>query len=155
MIVRKPQPTEFDSTVNLFHYYRDEAIESLPEIEQQYDENSMIQTIRMFMSHYEYIWFNAYENSRPVGFIAGYITQCPWNLKRLECNIAFIYLLESHRNMDNFRLLIKEFEAWARSVKASAVTAGDIGINPARTQRLYEHFGYKPGVWMGKELTDE
>jgi plasmid maintenance system antidote protein VapI len=56
--------------------------------------------------------------------------------------------------MDNFRDLLQQFEAWARSIKAQNITAGDIGINPERTQRLYEHFGFKPGVWMNKELTN-
>jgi hypothetical protein len=56
--------------------------------------------------------------------------------------------------MDNFRELLTQFEGWAKTIKAQNITAGDIGINPERTQKLYEHFGFKPGVWMGKELTN-
>lgn len=155
MIVRKMLPPEFDATMILFGYYRDEAIEALPKIEEQYDENSVIETIRTYSSHLDHCWFNAYENQRPVGFIAGYATALPWNNKIIEGNIAFIYLLESHRTMDNFRLLLNKFEEWARSLGATGLTAGDIGINPERTQKLYEHFGFKPGVWMGKELINE
>ena len=155
MIVRKMLAQEFDSTVNLFGYYRDEAILSMPVIEEQYDENSVIDTIKQYASHWEYCWFNAYDGQRPVGFIAGYLTACPWNSNIVEANIAFIFLLESHRNMSNFKQLMTEFEAWARLAKASTITAGDIGINPERTQKLYEHFGFKSGVWMGKELINE
>lgn len=149
------QPVEFDSTVNLFGYYRDEAIESMPIIESQYDENSVIDTIRTFASKWDHCWFNAYDNNRPVGFIAGYASETPWNKSIIDANIAFIFLLESHRSMDNFRLLLNQFEHWAKTINAKNITAGDIGINPERTQKLYEHFGFKPGVWMGKELINE
>ena len=152
MIVRKMRPEEFNSTINLFGYYRDEAIESLPKIADEYDENSVLETIRLYASNYEYSWFNAYDNQRPVGFVAGYFTACPWNKTIIIANIAFIYLLPSHRNMDNFRELLKAFEEWARMGKATQLTAGDIGIDPDRTQRLFEYFDFKPGVWMGKEL---
>ncbi len=152
MIVRKMQPIEFDSTVNLFGYYRDEAIESMPEIEQQYDENSVIETIRHFASKWDHCWFNIYDNSRPVGFVAGYASECPWNKNIIDANIAFIFLIESHKNMDNFKLLLNKFEEWARVIGARSITAGDIGINPERTEKLYKHFGFKPGVWMGKEI---
>jgi GNAT superfamily N-acetyltransferase len=148
------QPREFDMTVNLFGYYRDEAIQTMPKIADEYDENSVIDTIKTFASKWDHIWLNAYDNQRPVGFIAGYASACPWNSNILDANIAFIYLLDSHKNMDNFRELLTQFEAWAKSIKAQNITAGDIGINPERTQKLYEHFGFKPGVWMGKELTN-
>lgn len=148
-------PAEFDVTVNLFHYYRDEAIESLPIIEQQYDENSMINTIRHYASAWDHIWLNAYVNSRPIGFIAGFLSPLPWNEKIIDANIAFIYLQTSYRNIDNFKMLLNNFEEWAKTCKATSITAGDIGINPERTQKLYEHFDFKPGVWMGKELNYE
>ena len=154
MIVRKMRPEEFDSTVNLFGYYRDEAIESLPKIADEYDETSVLETIRKFATNYEYSWFNAYDNQRPVGFVAGYLSACPWNKNIIIANIAFIYLLTSHRGMDNFRELMKSFEDWARMAGATELTAGDIGIDPERTQRLFEYFDFKPGVWMGKELTN-
>jgi GNAT superfamily N-acetyltransferase len=155
MIVRKMQPSEFDVTVNLFGYYRDEAIEALPIIAEEYDENSMIDTIRTYASKWDHCWFNAYDNSRPVGFIAGYASECPWNKSIIDANIAFIYLLDSHKNMDNFRLVLNKFEEWAKTIGARSITAGDIGINPERTQKLYEYFDFKPGVWMGKELINE
>lgn len=154
MIVRQMQPREFDMTVNLFGYYRDEAILTMPKIADEYDENSVIDTIKTFASKWDHIWLNAYDNQRPVGFIAGYASACPWNSNILDANIAFIYLLDSHKNMDNFRELMSQFEGWARTIKAQNITAGDIGINPERTEKLYEHFGFKPGVWMGKELTN-
>jgi GNAT superfamily N-acetyltransferase len=148
------QPREFDMTVNLFGYYRDEAIQTMPKIADEYDENSVIDTIKTFASKWDHIWLNAYDNQRPVGFIAGYASACPWNSNILDANIAFIYLLDSHKNMDNFRELLTQFEGWARTIKAQNITAGDIGINPERTEKLYEHFGFKRGVWMGKELTN-
>lgn len=155
MIIRKMQPSEFDATIICFQYYRDEAIEAVPKIADEYDENSVIETIRYYASHYDHCWFNAYEGSRVIGFIAGYASETPWNKNIIDANIAFIYLLDSHKNMDNFRELLKKFEEWARMIGARNITAGDIGIDPERTQKLYEHFDFKPGVWMNKELINE
>jgi hypothetical protein len=152
MIVRQMIPQEFDVTVNLFGYYRDEAVESLPRIADEYDENSVIKTIKHFASKWDHCWFNAYEGQRPVGFIAGYASECPWNSELIDANIAFIFLLDSHKNMDNFRTLISKFEEWSKTIKARSMTAGDIGINPERTRKLFEHFDFKPGVWLEKEL---
>lgn len=155
MIIRKMQAGELDSTITLFEYYRDEAIQSLPRIRDEYDENSVVETIKNYASHWDHCWFNAYDNTRPVGFVAGYATECPWNKSIIEANIGFIYLLDSHKNMDNFRKLIQKFEEWAKMIKASSITAGDIGIDPERTEKLYSHFGFKSGVWMGKDLINE
>ena len=154
MIIRKMQPSEFDSTIICFEYYRDEAIESLPRIADEYDENSVMKTIKNFATKWDHCWFNAYEGSRVVGFVAGYASECPWNTEIIDANIAFIFMLDSHKNMDNFRQLMAKFEEWARTIKAQNITGGDIGINPERTQKLYEHFDFKPGVWMNKELTN-
>jgi GNAT superfamily N-acetyltransferase len=155
MIVRKMLPQEFDATMIVFEYYRDEAIEALPKIADEYDENSVLETIRQYNSNWEYCWFNIYDNSRPVGFVAGYASACPWNKNIFSANISFIYLLESHRSMSNFTMLLNEFTAWAKIIGASEITGGDIGIAPDRTQKLYEHFGFKPYVLMGKELINE
>jgi GNAT superfamily N-acetyltransferase len=152
MIVRKMNAAELDVTINVFGYYRDEAIESLPKIEDEYDENSVIDTIRTYASHWDHIWLNAYVNTRPVGFVAGYISACPWNKKILDANIGFIYLLPSHRNMDNFRELLTHFEEWARMAGATNLTAGDIGINPERFKKLFEHMGFKERVLMEKGI---
>jgi hypothetical protein len=152
MIVRKMTPHEIDVTINLFGYYRDEAIEKLPKIRDEYDEDSVLQTIRLMSSNYEYCWFNIYDNSRPVGFVAGYVSCCPWNREKVIANIQFIYLLKSHRNMDNFKQLLGKFEEWAGIVNAQEITAGDIGIDIERSKTLYEHFNFKPQLFMSKEI---
>lgn len=148
MIVRKMRPDEFDATITLFNYYFDEAVESIPKMAEEYDENSILETIRKFATNYEYCWFNAYVNQRPVGFIAGYLTACPWNNQLVYANIGFVYLLEGHRNLDNFRELYTEFESWAKLANAYEITAGDIGINLDRSRTLYEHFGFEPMLLM-------
>jgi hypothetical protein len=146
---------ELDSTMILFNYYRDEAITAIPKIEQEYDENSMIETVRLYASNNDYTWLNIYEGQRPIGFVAGYASSCPWNKNILSANIAFIFLLESHRTLENFRQLMAGFEEWARFIQAVEVTAGDIGIDMERRQRLYEHFDFKPILMMTKELNNE
>lgn len=155
MIVRQIQPHELDATIILFNYYRDEAIEAVPQIELEYDEDSMIGTIRQYVANHEYCWFNAFEGQRPVGFIGGYMCGVPWNNQLVVANIAFVYLLESHRTMANFSMLMKSFEEWARSINAYQITGGDIGINIERSTKLYEHFGFKPILTTVKELNNE
>jgi hypothetical protein len=148
MIVRKMRPEEFDATIILFNYYFDEAAEKIPRMNEEFDENSILETIRRFATNYEYCWFNMYDGQRPVGFIAGYITTCPWNKSLIYANIGFVYLLKTHRTMDNFRALMDEFMTWSRLVEAYEITAGDIGIDIERSQKLYEHFGFEPMLLM-------
>ena len=152
MIVRKMNAAEIDVTINLFHYYRDEAIESMPWIEDEYDENSVINTIRTHSSRWDHIWLNAYVNSRPVGFIAGFLSECPWNSSLVDANINFIYLLDSHKNMDNFRELLNGFYEWAKTCKAKNINAGDIGVDPERFKKLFEHMGFKEKLLMSKGI---
>ena len=152
MIVRKIQPHDIDSTVTLFQYYFDEAAEVIPGMAEEYDENSVLETIREFAILHTHCWFNAVEGQRPVGFVAGFISECPWNKEILYTNIAFIYLLETHRNMDNFRQLMAEFTTWSKNVKAEKITAGDIGINTDKMRKLYEHFDFKEILLMVKDL---
>jgi hypothetical protein len=35
------------------------------------------------------------------------------------------------------------------------LTAGDIGINFERSEKLWSHLGFTPECWMSKELTYE
>ncbi len=155
MIVRKMQPHELEATVICFNYYRDEAIEALPRIAGEYNENSMVQTIRGYAIKNEFCWFNAYEGQRVVGFIGGYITDLPWNQEILTANISFVYLLPTHRSLENFRSLYKEFQLWASEFGCQEITAGDIGINIDRSRSLYEHLGFKQILLMTKDLTNE
>ena len=155
MIVRKMLPHELDSTVICFNYYWGEAVEAIPHMADQYDEDSLVETIRLYATNYEYIWFNVYEGQRVVGFIGGYLTTCPWNKKLITANIGFVYLLSTHRGLENFKLLMKNFQEWAVTCGATEITAGDIGIDIERRQKLYEHFGFKPLLLMSKELNNE
>jgi hypothetical protein len=152
MIVRKLQPHEMDGQVTLFQYYFDEAVEVIPSMAEEYDENSVLETIREFAILHTHCWFVALEGQRPVGFVAGFVSECPWNKEILYTNIAFIYLLETHRNMDNFRQLMAEFTSWSKNVKAKKITAGDIGINTDKMRKLYEHFDFKEILLMVKDL---
>jgi GNAT superfamily N-acetyltransferase len=152
MIVRKMRPEEIDVTVNLFRYYAAEAGESDPELGAEFDSDSVIDSIRQRNIHPEYVWFNAYDNGRPVGFISACITQAPWNQEIFYAHIELIFMLQSHRNMDNFKRLVEQVEEWARMHNAQKLTAGDIGINVDRTKKIYSHLGFSEGCWMDKEL---
>lgn len=148
MIVRTMRPEEIDITVNLCGYYADEA--EIPDDE--YDTDAVLDTVRQYSIHPEYVWFNAYDGTRPVGLIAGCVTKKPWTKAGLIAHIDLVYLLESHRSMPNFKQLLDKFEEWAKTMKCGGITAGDIGINIDRSRKLYEHFGFTEGLWMSKEF---
>lgn len=148
MIVRQMQPHELDITANLCNYYAQEA--NIPD--EEYDVSAVAETIRTYSSRGEYIWLNAYEGQRPIGLIAGCITKEPWSKTKFNGHIDLIYMLESHRTLDNFKQLVRAFEEWARTVGATKITAGDIGINVERTKKIYSHMGFTEGLWMSKEL---
>jgi GNAT superfamily N-acetyltransferase len=149
MIIRPMAVNEIDSTVNLCNYYRDEA--QIPEDE--YDENSVLEGIRFRNINVQYRWLNAYEGSRPVGFICGFLTPAPWNKNILYAQIELIFLLESHRSMDTFRQMVDEFEQWARAAGAKKIITGDIGVNVERSRKVYGHLGFDEALWMTKEIT--
>jgi len=152
MIVRKMTTTEIDVTVNLFNYYRDEAVETLPYIADEYDEDAVLDTIRNYNIQYDQCWFNLYDNQRPVGFVAGYIVAKPWSKTSLIANLQFIYVLKSHRSLEVFKQLVNEFETWARQFDVKQITAGDIGIDIERSEKLYEHLGYTKGLAVSKDI---
>jgi hypothetical protein len=141
--------------MTLVGYYADEAAQAVPGFGEEYDENSARETVRLYASNYEYSWFNAYDNTRPVGFIAGYLVACPWNNSQTNAHIAFVYMLPSHRTLANFQEILAQFEAWARTAQVRHITTGDIGIDRSRTQTLYEHFDYELDLTMSKELKYE
>lgn len=151
MIIRKPRPDELDLTLILMEYYRDEA--NLPDGE--YDSDAMLETVRDYVIYGDHCWFNMYEGSRAVGLVAGYLVQLPWS-RKIQAHVQFIYTIPSHRNLANANSLLKEFEAWAKNNGAEKITAGDIGIDPERTQAFYQNNGYTArGVNLDKEIVNE
>ena len=75
----------------------------------------------------------------------------PWG-KAHQASIQFVFLTEEHRSMENFKALLDAFEDWARSVKATMVFAGDIGINIERSRTLYKYLGFTEGLFVSKDL---
>ena len=140
---------ELDATFLLFNsYYKDEINELNPALFADYDENSMVDTIRNHSISYEMIWMNAYEGQRPVGFIGGFISACPWNKELVWANISYIYLLPSHRNKTNLTLLLEEFYAWAKLIKAVRIISSDNEI----FAESFEQLEYTSEKLMTKEL---
>ena len=152
MQVRKMHPREIDATLDILDLYFQEAVTGIPEMADQWNEESMITFVRTYAAQWQYSWLNAYVNDQPVGLIAGSVTAAPWNDQVLTGHINMIYLVEEHRNMDNFRTLVEYFEKWAAGLGCRRLTAGDIGINPDRTKKIYEHLGFESSVFLVKDI---
>lgn len=152
MIVRHMRPDEIDLNINLARQYAEEAAETVPEIGEQYDRNSVVSTVRLRTINPHYCWLSLLDNTRPVGFVSGTITQAPWNDEVIWGHIELIYVLESHRNIDAFRKLTDAFEDWAIELGAQKITAGDIGMNPERSKALYKSIGFTEGCFLTREI---
>lgn len=152
MIVRKMRPEEIDVTINLCHYYCEEASEKNPYIREEFDDNSVINLIRNRTITDSFFWFNAYDGTRPVGFVSGTMTTPQWNENIVYAHIDLIYMLKSHRNIQAFKQLVNAVEEWGAIFDCQKITAGDIGIDIERSRRLYESIGFKEALWMTKDI---
>ena len=152
MIVRKMRPEEIDVTINLCKYYANEASELMPEIEEQFDTNSVINLVRGRTIQDSFFWFNAYEGTRPVGFVSGTMTTPQWNENIVYAHIDLIFVLKEHRNISTFKQLIGQVEEWGAIFDVQKITAGDIGIDVERSRKLYESIGFSEALWMYKDI---
>jgi hypothetical protein len=151
MQIRKIHPGEIDDLLNIIHQYAAEAAESMPEIADEIDDSVIVENIRTWSIQNAYNLLVAFEGQRPVGFIAGVITEMPWG-KAKQANIIFIFMTETHRNMDNFKALLDSFETWARQCKAKRICAGDIGVNVDRSRKLYNYLQFNEGLYVTKDI---
>lgn len=153
MIVKRLEPVDLDATVDLFEQYFEEAVVSIPSMKTEWDEESLINSIRNYGIQWAQCWFNAFEHTHnPVGFVAGSITAAPWNAQVLTANIELIYIHPDSRSMENFQTLVDYFTRWAVQAGCVRITAGDIGIDPARTNKIYQHLGFEPACLLVKDI---
>ena len=150
MIIRKMRPEELDLSVNVARMYSQEAKD---EITEQFDTNSVIGTIRSRTIEDSSFWLNAMEGGSVVGFVSGCLTSAQWNDNILYAHIDLIYLKESKRNMNNFRQMLDSVEEWGAQFNVEKITAGDIGVDPERSEKLYEALGFDKAVWMTKDVS--
>ena len=151
MQIRKIHPGEIDSLLNIIHQYADEAAESMPEIAGEIDDAVIVENIRKWSIQHTFNLLVAFDGERPVGFIAGVITQMPWG-NVTQANIIFNFMTETHRSMDNFKALLDSFEAWARQCKAKRICSGDIGIDIERSRKLYNYLSFSEGLYVTKDI---
>lgn len=152
MIVRKIHPGEIDNLLNIIHQYAEEAAETMPEIAGEIEDSVIVENIRKWSIQHTFNLLVAFEGERPVGFIAGALVQLPYT-STPQANISFIFMTETHRTMDNFRLLLNNFENWAKTAGCKKIFSGDIGIDIERSRKLYTYLGFKEGLYVSKDLT--
>lgn len=142
MIIRKPTPTELDSTLILLEYQRDELDM------QDYDPDHVTQTIKTHMSKATHCWFNAYEGTRPIGCIGGYLVQNNYT----EDFFGFIdmfYVLKSHRDQGAYRELFQQFSQWAQSCEAKKIIGGEINFDNTVLTGVLDGLGFaKQTLWI-------
>lgn len=150
MIVRMMHPEEMDNTITLMKYYYQEATESVDIGE--WDTNSMIESIRQRTINPGQAWLNLMDGTRPVGMISGGISTAPWNDSIVMATIEMFYVLQSHRNMESFRAIVKAFEEFATQCGATSIYVSDMGMNESRTSTLYSQLGYTGATSLVKRI---
>lgn len=139
MIVRRPYTHELDATLILLEYQRDEQ-----QIE-DYDDSHVFDQVKIHMTKGTHWWINAYDGTRPVGCIGGYIVQANFT-GRKSALINYFYVLKSHRDQGIYGELLRHFKEWARSLDAEQLICGDIDISQ---DELLESLGFQSKkIWI-------
>jgi len=139
MIIRPMEPTELDLVVNVFEYYRDEANIT----DEQWNLQHVVKTIKNYSITWGLFFRVAFEGSRPVGVIGGFVTEDPITGERASA-IQFCYLKPDYADVGNYRQLIDAFVEWSKTVEATSFKCLDIGNNPDRLLEVYESIGITP-----------
>ena len=139
MIIREMEPREIDLVVNLFNYYRDAASID-PD---RYDQNRVIITVREYNIRPNLFFRVAFSGQRPVGLIGGFLSEDPVE-SEVAATVQFLYLLDEYADINNYQLLLDEFESWAKRFSVTAIRCIDIGSNIDRLKSVYDRLGFDP-----------
>lgn len=127
MIIRKMLPEELELVGLLMQYYRDEAGIA----DDDYNEEKALQSIKSYAINWNLFLRVAYEGTRPVGIIGGFLTESPVT-NEVATGIQFLYLLEQYSSTTNYMQLLAPFEEWSREVKATSIKFLGIGKTPSQ-----------------------
>jgi hypothetical protein len=143
------ETTEFDSVMNLFNYYKEEAHVD-PD---RFSENRLIETLRQYNIRPNLFFRVAYNGLRPVGMIGGFLSEDPVE-DQITATIQFNYLLPEFAQEENYALMIEQFQTWGSQFGAEQLRAIDIGNNINRLKKIYDALDFDPiGVTiMNREI---
>lgn len=87
----------------------------------------------------------AEREGQPVGFLAGLVTPFkPWANEKCAMEVLF-FVAPEHRTSRAAVLLLKDFEAWAKSKGcASMAVSANLPSGGERAGKLYERMGFTP-----------
>lgn len=139
MIIRPMETNEIDLVINLFNYYREEADIT----EERYDQDKVIKTVREYNIRPNLFFRVAFNGRRPIGIIGGFLSEDPIDTE-ITATIQFNYLIPEFANIENYGLLIEEFQTWARQFHVEKMRAIDIGNNITRLNDIYDQLGFNP-----------
>lgn len=87
-------------------------------------------------------------DSQVQGFTIAHAGPQAWS-SNLACNVAFIYIAPEHRTGGWETVFVERIEAWAQEHKMDEIIIGDYAMQPDRTQKLTEHWGYNTVGYIG------
>jgi hypothetical protein len=143
MLVRNLRPLDINDLMILMNYYKDEINVS----DEQWDENSLIQSVKRYASNAQYTFLVAIDNQRLVGLCAGTVVSEVYNTE-LKTLIQMFFLLPSHRNQENYKQLYNEFVNWSTLIGVDKIGLSDIGDNPKRIKPIGDMLGFNTSDYI-------
>lgn len=138
MLVRPLRPQDLDNTMIMMDYYREEMDIGQDE---EWNENSVIQSIRLYSTNAECMFLVAVESDRVVGCCSGIARKEFYN-DTIETVMQMMFLLPSHRNKENYQQLLGEFLNWSHLVKSQRMLLVDIGNSNTRIQTIADTLNF-------------
>jgi hypothetical protein len=142
-------PEELDSVGLVMQYYRDEVGIT----DDDYNEDKAIQSIKSYSIGWNLFLNVAYDGTRPVGLVAGFVADSPVT-NEVATGIQFLYLLQSHASRTNYMQLLGAFEDWSIQVKAVNIKFLGIGKATPLVVEILDDLGYSqlPHQVLVKEI---
>lgn len=124
MLVRPLRPADIDNVMILMNYYRDH----MEIADDEWDEDSVIQSIKMFASNQQCVALVALEGYKIIGLLLGSVKKEFHNKKYLAA-VQMFYFLPGHATNENYRQIYAEFKQWYELANADRVILLDITDN--------------------------
>jgi hypothetical protein len=152
MIARKPQPAEFDLTVNLYSQWHDEFAEATGADYEDYDVNSVIDHIRESLVNVDTAWFILLDRNRPVGFAGLAAGVENWNHNQTSTLLTDFWVLASHRTTDNMQALLDKCLEWHRSIRARSMLVEHDITRLEDFNSFFQRQDFTPMTFLSREV---
>lgn len=138
MLVRPIRVADVDAVMILLEYYRNDTNID----DEDWDTDSLLKTVKQFVISQDYIFLVAVEGQRIVGCLAGALKKEFYN-NNIDAVIQLVFLLQSHRNQENYKQLYDQFEQYGQKFNARRVLLIDPFDTQTRIEPIADILGFQ------------